>query len=52
MAIWFRYGEDDVYTGRETVTALRQATARLAKPQSVIVRKAIREYGAPRRKAE
>ena len=30
----------------ETVAALRQASERLAKPQSVIVREAIREYGA------
>jgi predicted transcriptional regulator len=30
----------------ETVAALRQAAGRLAKPQSVIVREAIREYGA------
>lgn len=30
----------------ETVAALRQASERLSKPQSVIVREAIREYGA------
>jgi predicted transcriptional regulator len=30
----------------ETVAALRQASERLAKPQSAIVREAIREYGA------
>ena len=30
----------------ETVAVLRQAAERLAKPQSVIVREAIREYGA------
>ena len=30
----------------ETVSVLRKATERLAKPQSVIVREAIREYGA------
>ena len=30
----------------ETVAALRQASERLNKPQSVIVREAIREYGA------
>ena len=30
----------------ETVAALRDAAERLAKPQSVIVREAIREYGA------
>ena len=30
----------------ETAAALRQASERLAKPQSVIVREAIREYGA------
>jgi predicted transcriptional regulator len=30
----------------ETVATLRQASERLAKPQSVIVREAIREYGA------
>jgi predicted transcriptional regulator len=30
----------------ETVAALRQASERLAKPQSMIVREAIREYGA------
>ncbi len=30
----------------DTVAALRQASERLAKPQSVIVREAIREYGA------
>jgi predicted transcriptional regulator len=30
----------------ETVAALRQASERFAKPQSVIVREAIREYGA------
>ena len=30
----------------ETVAALRDAAERLAKPQSAIVREAIREYGA------
>jgi predicted transcriptional regulator len=30
----------------ETAAVLRRATERLAKPQSVIVREAIREYGA------
>jgi predicted transcriptional regulator len=30
----------------ETASLLRQTTARLAKPQSVVVREAIREYGA------
>jgi predicted transcriptional regulator len=30
----------------ETVAALRQAAERLAKPRSVVVREAIREYGA------
>lgn len=30
----------------ETVSALEQAAARMAKPRSVIVREAIREYGA------
>jgi predicted transcriptional regulator len=30
----------------ETVSVLRKATERLAKPQSMIVREAIREYGA------
>ena len=30
----------------DTATVLRQATARLAMPQSAIVREAIREYGA------
>jgi predicted transcriptional regulator len=30
----------------EAVSALEQAAARLAKPRSVIVREAIREYGA------
>jgi predicted transcriptional regulator len=30
----------------ETVDALRKAAERLAKPQSVVVREAIREYGA------
>ncbi len=30
----------------ETVAVLRQAAERLAKPQSAIVREAIREYGA------
>ena len=30
----------------ETVAALRQASQRLGKPQSMIVREAVREYGA------
>ena len=46
MVVWLYMVKMTFTLDDETVAALRQAAERLAKPQSVIVREAIREYGA------